>query len=1039
MNSEDLLFKNNFVNVIDPRLSKKNNSKNSNFIREYTSRYKKSEGLSVKEPELLQEHEIEDLSRITVKIEKKTIVTIDSKDRDINKYPFQNNFTSFLGRAFNNVKSIALISTEIPNTDTVIKELPIQLKNNVVSWINEEDYDLGIFIGNVINTSTLDYIDIVMIGHPFEIGSSNIATLFNSKPDISPVVTGYIDGRRVIEAIDSDTVRIRYTGGTTLQGTVDIDIGHPTYSISIKPGNYTASTLSEQIANTLNNVKRRNGTGQYHYFEVSVNLDTDVMLFDSVFTIQLSNNPISTSSGSSIITVNAPSHSLKTGDRVKMLGVKNTAGISGNILKGDFIVTVLDFNTFTYEINERAVDTVDGGGNVVKIGKDAPFRLLFNTGDTKIQFNTGYPDEDSSLSISKDDPITTKALNITSITSVLGGEFLRITTDTIHDLIPATKGSITSILQVGDEIIITTNVPHLLDIPQTIFIRDSNCFPSIDGYSLGYPIGDYTIAIDSREISVNGNSGEFIYDGDVIKINNIRTAPPIDESHFFYIEDAPTANDLIIKFKAYQIDFGSRTTIGTEQIVVNHPNHSFNKLSTIENYTSILTDCKTLLDHSFIGSITNGNTAVSGPIETGTVDITIINHSLATSDTIKIENSTTSPDINGVYIIQVVDINTVRINFIFATFVPGTCTIISGDTITISETNSIPKLNGTFNLANKLVANSISTGTILSTIVTDESLGWKIGDRLVISGSDCSPVIDGIHYIQSIISPTSFTIDLAEDVDTPGTIAIIINTTRMIIKTGLSIISPGTNGIIGKYQSISMYRIVPKEKVQDNIGGILINALNKKTRNILKIIDKDNYSIRVRGSYSTKTVSGGGESVSVSSLSHGYRSIQANTEDGNTTGTLFRSINLAGENFLFLKCQGLETVVNSSGVPNVFAKILLSDAGGNMVYNSYISAPKIFNPPEPRMDILNFEMVTPRGYPFNFNDIDWSFSLEVIEMIDTISINHETSNSIFLNNDSNSKNKNKISEIKKSFNKSSKLDTALGSSGGVIRVAGGRG
>lgn len=1036
MNSEDLLFTNKFVNLANPRLSTKN-TQNSNFRTHYESIYKRKEGLSVDRGDS-DNHGIPDISSITNKIETKTIVTIDSKDRDKVKYPFQSNFSIFLGRSFNNVKSIGLVSTEVPNTDTVIKEIPAALKNNRITWINEEDIDLGIFKDAIINTSTEDYIDILLQDHPFEIGEKINVEFFNSKPDASATVTNYLDGLREITVISEDTVRIRYTGGNILQGLVDIDIGHPVYYIDIKPGNYTASTLAEEIEGTLNNVKRRNGTGQYHYFEVTVNLDTDVMAFDSVITTQLANNPLSTTASSSIITVRAPSHSLKTGDRVKMIGVKNTAGISGTILKGDFIVTVLDFNTFTYEINERAVDTVDGGGNVVKIGKDAPFRLLFNSGDTLIQFNTGFPDEDSSLALTENSNITTKAPRIVGISSIYSNEFLKITTATDHSLIPCNKGTISSIIQSGEEIIITTAAPHQIDIPKVVFIRNSNCIPSIDGYSTAIPAGDNTFVIDTREINVSGTSGEFLFDGDTIKINGIKTAPPIDHTHFFFVEETPVGNEIIVKFKAFQIIDFSSATVGTEHVSVKHPNHSFNSLINISNYTPDLTNCVSLLEHSFIGSITDNTQVVEGPVDTNTIDILLELHGLFTSDFVKIENSTCDPSIDGSYIIQVVDQNTFRINFVYGSLVPGTCTVITGDTVFLNETNSVPKVNGLFNIANKLVINSISTGAIVSTINTDGALGWVVGDLVEVSNSNSSPTINGPHYIQSVLSPTSFTINLEIDIDTPGTTGIVVNKSRFLAKTGKDVITTGTSGIINRDQVISLFRVKPEEDSSESIGGISINSINQKNRKILKIIDKDNYIVRYKGSYSTKSISAGGDEITISSLSHGYRSIQANTVTGLTTGELYRSISLQGEDYIFLRSTGLDTIVNSSGLSNIFAKILLNDAPGNMVFNSFISAPKVFDPPVPKIDVLTFEMVTSKGYHFNFNDIDWSFSLEVIEVLDSLSFNNSASNSVFFGgNTRNDAESMERSSKKVTRNKNNKLDTA-NTSQGVIRARGGR-
>jgi multidrug efflux pump subunit AcrB len=64
---------------------------------------------------------------------------------------------------------------------------------------------------------------------------------------------------------------------------------------------------------------------------------------------------------------------------VYILGVKSIGGIPSTALVGAQIVTVLNVNTFQYEVNVKAGETLVGGGNTVKIGRQAPFQLLFGT------------------------------------------------------------------------------------------------------------------------------------------------------------------------------------------------------------------------------------------------------------------------------------------------------------------------------------------------------------------------------------------------------------------------------------------------------------------------------------------------------------------------------------------------------------------------------------------------------------------------------------------------------------------------------------
>lgn len=1034
MNNEDLLFTNTFINVPDSELPLEGSG--NNFRKYYESSVKSRKSIEL---------QVEDEGELSVsrKIEKKTIITIDTKDRDTNKYPLQNDFAIFLGKTFFNVKSIALVSTEIPNTDTVIKELPFQLKNNSIIWQNEEDSDLGIITGCTINTSTSDVITIETPSlHGIPVNTTRNVLFFNGKKDSEGTITGFLDGRREVLSTGETSLQIKFSGGNPFQGTTSIDIGQNIYKVDIKPGNYTASTLVDQIASTLNKVRRLNGAGQFHYFEVTVNLDTDVILFDSVILTQLPNNSISTTAASTIITVSSAGHGFKTGDRVKMLGVKNLAGIAGSVLRGDFIVTVVDFNTFTYEITERAIETASGGGNVVKTGKNAPFRLLFNSEDTRIQFNTGFPDEDSSVAISANNPILTKSLSITNAV-LLPGEIIRITTSIAHSLQAANSGIITSItsnLQGGADIITAT--PHGIDIPQIIYVRDTNSQPSIDGDYIATPTGTNTFSVSSRFVTSSGNYGEFFFGGDTVQISSLKTSPPITASNYFHIENVPTNNTFDIKFPASLIDTSSipKASVNTEQITVTHPNHGFNKLVLIDPYNSTSVVCKTLLPNYFTGSIRSNLSVVSGPVATNSIDITIPGHGLETSDQISVRDSTCTPPIDGTYIIQVLDVDTVRINFVFATLVPGTCTVVSGDKITISNSNSIPRINGNFPISNKELIIGISTGSISVTLtLSSPRPEWRVGDLVLLSGTNCVPTIDGEHYILSGSNDT-FTVDISEVVVTIGTSGAVVNKSRFLLFTQFPLLSSGDTGTIGRDQEISFYRVEPEEKSVDNIGGILINSLNARPREILRIINSDAYVIRVKGSYANKTVSSGGTEITVSSKFHGNRSIQANTRSGDQETALFRSVSLQGEDYLFLSSQGLDTVVNSSGIPDVFAKILLNDSPGNMVYNSFITAPKIFQSPLSKIDTLHFKMLTSKGYPFNFNDINWSFSLEVVELVDSL-INSEFSsrsnNTEYDGASTATDTQNKRKSLTRS-NKTGKLDTA-NTQFGLLRASGGRG
>ena len=70
----------------------------------------------------------------------------------IEGFPNANHFKYSLGRNFNNIRKIRLLSTEIPNTEKMIRSSPISKQNNLLYWQNVDDglieYTIKITEGN---------------------------------------------------------------------------------------------------------------------------------------------------------------------------------------------------------------------------------------------------------------------------------------------------------------------------------------------------------------------------------------------------------------------------------------------------------------------------------------------------------------------------------------------------------------------------------------------------------------------------------------------------------------------------------------------------------------------------------------------------------------------------------------------------------------------------------------------------------------------------------------------------------------------------
>ena len=165
----------------------------------------------------------------------------------------------------------------------------------------------------------------------------------------------------------------------------------------------------------------------------------------------------------------------------------------------------------------------------------------------------------------------------------------------------------------------------------------------------------------------------------------------------------------------------------------------------------------------------------------------------------------------------------------------------------------------------------------------------------------------------------------------------------------------------------------------DNVGGFEKDIINGNKWTIRDIIDEHNFTFNINNFYSTSLEKGAGVGLFINSLLHGFNGIQTNTKNG----IIDRSINLEGENYCFLTCPQLGTMKNTGIVQNIFARITLDQSPGMMVFN-FLSNPKEFNEtPLDKLETLEFSMQNFDGTFYEFNDLDYSMTLEIIETIDT--------------------------------------------------------
>lgn len=267
----------------------------------------------------------------TIRVEREFVCHIDSRSRDKKSYPLANSFKIYLGRLYRNVTQVSLISSEIPNSDSVIKT-----NNNVITWINLEDEDL-------------DY---------------------------------------------------------------------PIYQVALRTGYYTTSTLQGELESKMRTLKLRNGTSsQNHYFIVSIDTTSDIVTFVNLKLTALENAPLKTIRGTNIIEITHTGHGYLTGSEVYIVGATSIAGITSSSLNNQkFPITVNGLNTYLIETNLVASDSLEGGGNNVKIGVETRFQFFFGAYSNNPADKLGFPMENSSEYVNElANPLRSKVLPIEAV------------------------------------------------------------------------------------------------------------------------------------------------------------------------------------------------------------------------------------------------------------------------------------------------------------------------------------------------------------------------------------------------------------------------------------------------------------------------------------------------------------------------------------------------------------------------------------------------------------------------------------------------
>lgn len=690
---------------------------------------------------------------------------------------------------------------------------------------------------------------------------------------------------------------------------------YPEYDVKLRIGSYISTSLQSEMTSKLATVKRRDKIGDYHYFIVSLDIDTDVVTFTSLILKQLSNNSIQTSENTSIIQVTLTDHGYADGEIVYLQGAKTLAGIPSNTLNTAHKITKINNNIFLFEVNIKAAETLQGGGNTVKTGRIAPFKFLFGEKSATVAQNIGFPLENSS------DLIKTFIQSINNLYQAI------IITKTPHNLGNSNIGSICNILASGTTPSINGNrrITQILSSTSFNIILDNTLL--LESYNTGqvtinsvvYDILSISNAASNTILVTTFTDHNYTINSPVT-LYGTTTTPLLDET--YTIINSFDSKSFVIP--------GSLPSGGSS------PPGGILRAPGLDGYIPLNNP---LTSHTVrITSVING---------LSTTTITCPNHNLRIGDPIQFQNSfiqsTSSKTVFAVPNNDTIVVNE-GLQFIQANIDSGISYIQTGLTYVSFPDHGFNKIVSIQNTSG--LPTGLTYGNLLL-VQTQLSHNFATNDMVRLAQTNSTPSIDGGYNI-TVTSPDTFTIPYS-----------------------FPIVSSGNSGITNFHQDFYIYG-------SREVGGINPNNINSRLFTVRDILDENTFTFYNNEAFAVKDEKGGGNNVYMSSLLHGFNGEQTNTKNS----LLNRSINLQGENYAFLCCPQLATMMNTGNVKNVFARISLDQSPGSMVF-SYLSNPKIFDSiPLNQLNELEFSILNYDGTEYEFNDLDYSFTLQITEIVD---------------------------------------------------------
>jgi hypothetical protein len=764
---------------------------------------------------------------------------------------------------------------------------------------------------------------------------------------------------------NSEDIKYDYT--VTTNGVV----GYPIYNVELRTGSYTSSTLQSEIQNKINLIRRRQGvtnttsfvSPDYHYIVSNLDIDTDVVTLTSLTLQQLRNNPFETTVSSGVIRVEAIDHGFSTNDNIYFVGARAVAGITSLILNTFHRITVINEDLFSFEVNIKASESSRGGGNTVKAGIKTPFQLLWGENNSTIAQNIGFSLENSSELIKT---------NVQSLENIVQ---MDIQLNYIHNF-EFTYNYIGKNVNVGTIVngtFITYGTYLITYIPDTISIRVqvsddgiiSNLINNAQANLLKLD-NNVPIPIESYSKYVVQSFMITTFTNHNYNLKDINTTIKLSET-----TDSNVNDDISYDGNYVIQSIPSSTTIILPGVLGPQNTHSTNIYGTLARKTPLTTWTVKIVD--IISDFIEINDILYTRI------ITDVPHKMLSGDKVTINNVKTTPKLTNEYTIYSVITSTsflIQVSLVNIDLLNSINPYVGTGLMTLSFPNHnfnfiVNIENGTVIIKTDNQNNVIEIQPIIISTINPHNL--KVNDIVRLSGTSptyvnsilttgIEPSLDGGGYIvNSIIAIDKFSIVkvLIDKVSGPGDSFIPITQ------------SPTITGILGLNNDFYLYDI-------EDLGGISKTMMNNKQFKVRDIIDENTFTFIAPNVYANFIETGGGSNIYISSLKHGFNGIQENTKNN----ILTRSINLQGEDYCFLTCPQLNTMLNTGNVSNIFSRISLDQPPGYVCFK-YLSNPKHFNTmPLDQLAELEFSIVNYNGTLYDFNDLDFSFTLQITEVSD---------------------------------------------------------